>query len=69
MNHTAAYRVYRDTWDTDQPHTSYTVEIMRPDNQRWQRIAVADTRESALLAARLFCSRYGWRLSDGHTPN
>ena len=41
MNHTAAYRVYRDTWDTDQPHTSYTVEIMRPDNQSWQRIAVA----------------------------
>lgn len=69
MNHTAAYRVYRETWDTDHPHTSYTVEIMRPDNQSWQRIAVADTREGALMAARLFCSRYGWRLSDGHTSN
>lgn len=62
MKPTAAYRVYRETCDTDQPHSCYTVEITRPDTQQPQRIAESATRAGALLAANLFCNLNGWQL-------
>lgn len=60
----AFFRVYRETWDTDQStETVYAVEITCPDNQRKQRIATADTRAAAIAAAETICKLNGWQLA------